>query len=68
MGVGCAAWQQDLSMLVEQWATGGDGIADGKVDYLLKVLIPFVIKHVADKPDVWKNLPKCGCPLWCGFT
>ena len=48
-------------MMLEDWANSGDGIRDSKVDYLLRVLVPWIIKHVADIPDkedVWEKIPR----------
>ena len=53
----CAAWAEDLAMMLEDWASGGDGIHDSKVDYLIRVLVPWIVKHVADKVDYHPRLP-----------
>ena len=45
-------------MMLEDWASSGDGIRDSKMDYLLGVLVPWIIKHVAEKEDVWQKIPR----------
>ena len=58
MDVGCAGWEQNLAMMIEDWASSGNGIGDSKVDYLLRVLVPWIIQHVADKENVWEKIPR----------
>ena len=45
-------------MMLEDWASSGNGVRNSKVDYLLRVLVPWIIKHVADKEDVWENFSR----------
>ena len=42
-------------MMLEDWASSGDGIRDSKMDYLLRVPVSWIVKHVADKEDVWQK-------------
>lgn len=51
-------------MMIEEWATAGNGVADSKVDYLLKVLVPWILSHVANKANIWDKMPKCDHPLY----
>lgn len=51
-------------MMIEEWATAGNGVADSKVDYLLKVLVPWILTHVANKANIWNKMPKCDHPLY----
>ena len=45
-------------MMLEDWASSGTGIGDSKMNYLLGVLIPWIMKHVAAKEDVWQKIPR----------
>ena len=54
----CAAWEQDLAMMLEDCASSGSGIGDSKMDYLIGVLIPWIIRHVVAKEDVWQKIPR----------
>ena len=45
-------------MKLEDWASSGSDIGDSKMDYLLGVLIPWTIRHVAGKEDVWQKIPR----------
>ena len=45
-------------MMLEDWASSGSGIGDSKMGYLLGVLIPWIIRHVAGKEDVWQKIPR----------
>ena len=45
-------------MMLEDWASSGSGIADSKMNYLLGVLIPWIMQHVAAKEDVWQKIPR----------
>ena len=58
MIVCCAAWEQDLAMMLEDWASSGSGIGDIKMNYLLGVLIPWIIRHIAGKEEVWQKIPR----------
>ena len=40
-------------MMLEDWASSGDGIRASKMDYLLRVLVPWIIKCVT---DMWKRM------------
>jgi hypothetical protein len=43
-------------MMLEDWASSGSGIGDNKMNYLLRVLTPWIIRHVAGKEDVWQRI------------
>ena len=45
-------------MMLEDWASGGSGIADSKMNYLLGVLIPWILQHVAAKEAAWQKIPR----------
>ena len=45
-------------MMLEDWASSGRGIGDSKMNYLLRVLIPWIIRHVAGKEVVWQKIPR----------
>jgi hypothetical protein len=45
-------------MMLEDWASSGTGIGDSKMDYLLGVLIPWIMQHVAAKEAVWQKIPR----------
>ena len=45
-------------MMLEDWASSGTGIGDNKMNYLLGVLIPWVMKHVEAEEDVWQKIPR----------
>ena len=47
-------------MQLEEWATmGGALVANGKIDYLLKCIIPLILVHCDIAPDhsVWDAVP-----------
>ena len=57
-----------MAMMIEEWATARNGVADNKVDYLPKFVVPWILKHVANKANMWDKIPKCDHPLQYGCS
>ena len=43
-------------MTIGECATSGNEIADEKVNYLLRVLVPWITQHVVDKENIWEKI------------